>query len=226
MSPSRVGPAGSMTSLALLALLALLATLPACSDAPNPTDAGDSAAADTSADVGADGDTGTAADTTPPPPFELTSDAFTEGGEIPAEYLCGPGGLPSGPGTFRSPPLRWTAGPPETRSYAITLRIEDVTRPSRWAIFDLAEGTREIAAGVPRTFEPPFPVGSRQALLDGENYGYYGPCPMQSFTFAVHALRTPMLPGVDATTYIRDVVAVIEVMSLGSATQSGTTPTL
>ncbi|HKY38219.1 MAG TPA: hypothetical protein VJN18_19890 [Polyangiaceae bacterium] len=67
-------------------------------------------------------------------PFKLTSTAFTEGAEIPAEYTCVStnGSIMSRP----SRPLAWGPGPAGTMGYAIVLKDTD-NGFTHWAIWDI-----------------------------------------------------------------------------------------
>ncbi len=92
----------------------------------------------------------------------LTSPAFAAGGTIPVRYTCDGAGL--------SPPLRWTAPPRGTTSFALTVIDPDAPggRFVHWVASGLAPSSRGLAAG-------------RHAPREGENSaggrGWTPPCP-------------------------------------------------
>ena len=73
--------------------------------------------------------------------FQLVSSAFSSGGTIPVRYTCDGRGL--------SPPLRWTAPPPRTRS--LTLLVRDPDAPggtfTHWRAVGIPPRAGSIAAG-------------------------------------------------------------------------------
>jgi Raf kinase inhibitor-like YbhB/YbcL family protein len=92
--------------------------------------------------------------------FILTSPAFHAGGGIPKRFTCDGAGL--------SPPLRWTAPPPQTAW--LSLRVFDPDAPGggflHWRITRLPASTRSL------------PAGSRLGGLNGAGRpGWTGPCP-------------------------------------------------
>ena len=66
-----------------------------------------------------------------PPQLTVTSSAFKAGDEIPIEF--------TGDGDGQSPPISWTAGPPETQSYAVNLwhQPDHGEIKSYWVIYDI-----------------------------------------------------------------------------------------
>jgi hypothetical protein len=104
----------------------------------------------------------------------LTSPAFAPGGTIPVRYTCdGAGG---------SPPLRWTAPPPGTRSFALTVVDPDAPggRFVHWVASGIPATGRGLAAG-------------RHAPTEGLNgaggRGWTGPCPPSGTHRYVFTLR-------------------------------------
>lgn len=134
-----------------------------------------------------------------PPPFEVTSTAFVNGGAIPLAQLCPPF---QGPGENISPPLTWTAGPAGTRSYAVVMSNRDFGWVN-WVLYDIPATVMALPANIPDVEEPPEPVGSRQVLIAAASgtYGYFGPCqvPNASYSVEVHALDVETLPPVTIT---------------------------
>jgi Raf kinase inhibitor-like YbhB/YbcL family protein len=163
-----------------------------------------------------------------PGAFTLTSDAFTEGMEIPLTYKC----TESPPaGMNQSPPLAWTAGPAGTKSYAITLNHNPTgDDAAHWALWDIPLGPTHIDANVEHVSMPPAPAGAMQATqnLDGfMGIGYQGPCPQaansrQTYVFTVWALGVATVPGLSATSTTVEAQAAIKKAAIASATLSGT----
>jgi len=92
----------------------------------------------------------------------LVSPAFHAGARIPARYSC--------TGTNVSPPLRWTARPRATRSFA--LLVVDPDAPggtfTHWTLWNLPATRRSLPAGFKWKW---------QGRNDAGSVGYTGPCP-------------------------------------------------
>jgi len=94
--------------------------------------------------------------------FALTSPAFANGGTIPVEYTCDGRGV--------SPPLRWSAPPAGTKSFALTVFDPDAPGGGflHWQASGIPAGARGLRAGQ----HPP---------VEGANgagrSGWTGPCP-------------------------------------------------
>ena len=132
----------------------------------------------------------------------LTSTGFTEGAMIPSDFTCA--------GTNVSPPLQWTAGPPNTMSYAVVLTDRTVGAVLAHSIlYDIPPTVTSLPMNVEKVANPSTPAGSKQVrAYDGVTYGYMGPCPsgvLHNYEFSVHAIDVAMLPGV-TTTSMRPVV--------------------
>ena len=73
--------------------------------------------------------------------FMLSSSAFPNGGTLPARYTCDGKGV--------SPPLRWTAPPPGTRS--LKLLVVDPDAPSglfvHWRATRISPSSRDLREG-------------------------------------------------------------------------------
>lgn len=165
----------------------------------------------------------------PAGPFALTSSAFTEGMEIPLPYKCAevqPAGM------NQSPPLAWTAGPPGTMSYAVTLNHLAADNSAHWALWDIPATTTSLAANVDHVAMPPLPSAAKQGTqnLDGfTGIGYLGPCPQavgarQMYRFTVWALKVATLAGVtsSSTTAAAQIAIKNAALPGGSATLTGT----
>lgn len=128
-----------------------------------------------------------------PPTITLTSPVLTEGGTFPANITCADPGM-------GSPELDWTAGPPGTMSYAVTLT--DLTDELiQWAIWDIptpdgAPTMIMLPAHLDTLATLTTPMGAVQInRVNGR--GYYGPCPNETHTyrFQVYAIPSASLTG-------------------------------
>lgn len=101
--------------------------------------------------------------------MQLTSTAFTDGNEIPAQYTC--------EGADRSPPLAWRDVPAAARSLALVVDDPDAPDPAapkrvwvHWVLYDIptdSGGAGEAAA----------PARARTGKNDWNHAAWGGPCP-------------------------------------------------
>jgi Raf kinase inhibitor-like YbhB/YbcL family protein len=116
--------------------------------------------------------------------MQLTSNAFQEGGAIPAKYTCDDKNV--------SPPLKWTGSPSGTKSLALI--VDDPDAPVgtwvHWVVFDLPASTAELPEDLPKSQH--LPGGAIQGINDFKHLGYGGPCPPQGkahrYFFKIYAL--------------------------------------
>lgn len=116
--------------------------------------------------------------------FELTSPAFSPGGEIPVRHTCD--------GPDLSPPLRWTAPPANTKGFALI--VDDPDAPAgtwvHWVLYGLPPTLRELPEGVPA--RDTVPGLGTQGVNDFRKVGYGGPCPPRGpahrYVFKLYAL--------------------------------------
>jgi Raf kinase inhibitor-like YbhB/YbcL family protein len=108
--------------------------------------------------------------------FELSSDAFADGSDIPRRHSCD--------GENVSPPLSWSAPPEGTQSLALI--VDDPDAPvgtfTHWLAWGIDPAAGGLAEGAP-------------APAEGRNgfgvQGYAGPCPPHGrhrYFFRLHAL--------------------------------------
>jgi Raf kinase inhibitor-like YbhB/YbcL family protein len=122
-------------------------------------------------------------------PFQLTSDSFQAGGEIPPAYTC--------QGQSISPELHWTGVPEKTKSFALI--CDDPDAPGRiwvhWVIYNIPI-EKEVFKTTFKLLEA-FPKqeitekGIRQGTNDFGRIGYDGPCPPSGthrYYFKLYAL--------------------------------------
>jgi Raf kinase inhibitor-like YbhB/YbcL family protein len=101
--------------------------------------------------------------------FTVRTDAFRNGGEIPAKYTCS--------GINASPALQWSDAPQGSRSLALI--VDDPDAPggtwTHWVIWDIPPQAAGLPEGVPH--DESLNNGARQGKNDFGRAGYGGPCP-------------------------------------------------
>jgi len=119
--------------------------------------------------------------------IELKSNAFDDGGTIPAEYTC------DGAGT--SPELRWSGVPVETKS--LVLISDDPDAPmgtfTHWVMYNIPPNVRSLPKGIPN--KPRLDDGSLQGVNSARRIGYTPPCPPSGshrYIFTIYALDTAL----------------------------------
>lgn len=128
--------------------------------------------------------------------MDLSSTAFTQGGDIPRRCTC--------EGDDLAPPLAWSGVPERTRSLALIVDDPDAPDPAaptttwvHWVLFDIPP----IAAAIPEGGQP-LPDGAREGLNDWQRTGYGGPCPpigRHRYFFKLYALDA-LLPSLNRPT--------------------------
>jgi Raf kinase inhibitor-like YbhB/YbcL family protein len=143
--------------------------------------------------------------------FDLQSPAFAPGGEIPATYTCDV--------RDRSPALRWTAPPTNTKGFALIVDDPDapVSTWVHWVLYAIAATTRELPEGV--RAEGSVPGIGTQGVNDFGKVGYGGPCPPRGpahrYFFRLYALDAALSLPPRATK--ADLLKAIEGHVLGQA---------
>lgn len=100
-------------------------------------------------------------------------------------------------GKNQSPALKWTAGPQETKSYAITVYDPDAPTGSgwwHWVVYNIPANVHELAAGVGDSTGQRLPSGTVQGRTDYGSHEFGGACPPQGdkphrYIFTVYALK-------------------------------------
>ena len=87
---------------------------------------------------------------------------WTNGAAIDTRYTCN--------GLNVSPPLTWTAGPAETKSYAVVLTDLDAPDYSHWVVANIDPATLSLGEGA-------IPDTAIAATNSANTVGYVGPCP-------------------------------------------------
>ena len=108
----------------------------------------------------------------------VTSSAFQEGGNIPAQFTC--------KGSNANPPLRIASVPANAKGLAIAVTDPDAPggRFTHWLVWNIDPKTSAIA-------EKSVPAGAVQGTNDFGKPGYGGPCPPSGthrYYFRVFAL--------------------------------------
>lgn len=104
--------------------------------------------------------------------MKLSSDAFSEGSEIPREF--------TGEGADQSPPLSWSSAPVGTKEFALICEDPDATEKNpwvHWILYHVPFSTTKIPEGFPPVPKVEVPVRGTQGLNSFGNIGYEGPMP-------------------------------------------------
>ncbi len=103
----------------------------------------------------------------------LESSAFRNGAAVPKRQTCD--------GTDLSPPLDWSGVPANAKSLALIVDDPDAPDPAapvrvwvHWVVYNLPPSATSLAEGATGKA---MPEGAREALNDGGQRGYSGPCP-------------------------------------------------
>ncbi|MCH7574406.1 MAG: YbhB/YbcL family Raf kinase inhibitor-like protein [Candidatus Marinimicrobia bacterium] len=142
--------------------------------------------------------------------MQITSNAFTEGGNIPARFTCD--------GDDISPELAWSGLPAGTRT--LILICDDPDAPGgtwdHWVMFNIPAAV----AGLPEDAKRQEVSG--QGSVEGTNSwgktGYGGPCPpagTHRYYFKLYALDSALT--LDSTAAKKDVEQAMEGHVLGQA---------
>ena len=136
--------------------------------------------------------------------FELRSEAFETGEEIPRKYGCEGRGV--------SPPLRWQGVPDEAASLALVVDDPDAPRGTftHWLLYDMPTDLDSLPEGVPGGHRPA--SYGVQGKNDGGSVGYKAPCPpagpAHHYRFRLYALDREL--GLSPGAGEEEVLAAIE----------------
>ncbi len=139
--------------------------------------------------------------------LHISSPAFAPNGMMPALYTC--------EGENISPPLEWTAPPPETKSLVLIVDDPDAPDPAapkmtwvHWVLYNLPPVAGMLPEGVQKK---DLPAGTIIGVNDRHHAGYSGPCPpigTHRYFFKLYAIDT-VLPDMGEVTKA-DVVKAME----------------
>lgn len=126
--------------------------------------------------IGACGGDSTAPE--PPRSFNVLSESFNEGEQLPARFTCD--------GADISPSIGWE-DPGPTASYALTMTDEDADGFVHWAVLGIPGSVENFPDGAP-------PSAATEGANDFGSEGYRGPCPpptdpAHTYTFTIYALN-------------------------------------
>lgn len=147
--------------------------------------------------------------------MQLTSSAFTAGGDIPRKYTCEGGDV--------SPQLSWSNAPAGTKAFALIADDPDAPAGTwvHWVIYDLPADTKELAEGVATT--ETLTNGAKQGANDFRKVGYGGPCPPPGlphrYFFKLYALDAPT--GLNPRATKQQLLEAIKGHTLGEAEVMG-----
>lgn len=117
--------------------------------------------------------------------LQLSSPAFSVGGEIPVQYTC--------EGDNNPPPLSWSKVPAGT--YSLLLIVDDPDAPDpaaprmtwvHWLLYELPPDSEGLAGGTAA-----LPTGTREGRNDFKRGSWGGPCPpigRHRYFFKLYAL--------------------------------------
>jgi Raf kinase inhibitor-like YbhB/YbcL family protein len=104
--------------------------------------------------------------------LRITSSAFADGAEIPAEYTC--------EGKDISPPLAWSGVPAGTTSLVLIVDDPDAPDPKaprmtwvHWVLYNLPPSS----TGLPEAVGAALPSGTKVGFNDWKRADFGGPCP-------------------------------------------------
>ena len=146
-------------------------------------------------------------------PFTLSLLGSNAGGTLPLAQVHSGHGCKGG----NSPPaLQWSAPPPDTKSFAVTLSDTTANKGAgfwHWVLFDIPRDTRKLDINQA-------PNGAKSGRNDFADIAYGGACPPKGEThqyqFTVWALRdatAPFGPGAPD----KDIAAFVKSHALGKA---------
>jgi Raf kinase inhibitor-like YbhB/YbcL family protein len=112
--------------------------------------------------------------------MQLSSDAFEDGGTIPAEHTCD--------GADTSPQLAWTDVPDGADSFALIVDDPDAGGFVHWVLIDIGGDVQDLPAGDGDSIATP-------GRNDFGRVGWAGPCPPSGehrYRFTLYALARPI----------------------------------
>lgn len=151
-------------------------------------------------------------------PLAVESPAFASGEPIPHIYAA--------EGENISPPLQWSEGPEETKSYVVVMEDPDVPEDPpfiHWLIYNIPADVTALNKAVPPLPQLPKPEGALQGKNERGTIGYFGPKPpvgdpAHYYHFQIFALDTELELPFGATQ--ADLVAAMQghVLAAGEVT--------
>jgi len=130
--------------------------------------------------------------------FRLSSPDIKAGGTIPKSFEFNGFGCA---GDNKSPALKWSGAPAETKSFALTVYDPDAPTGSgwwHWQVINIPADATELAAGAGVVNSKALPKGAAQARADYGSNAWGGVCPPPGdkphrYIFTLHALKVDKL---------------------------------
>src|SRR5487761_2249299 len=154
--------------------------------------------------------------------FTLSSPEIKTNGMIPKSFEFNGFGCS---GENKSPALKWSGAPKETKSFAVTMYDPDAPTGSgwwHWVVINIPADVSELTAGAGSLNSTTLPKGAVQGRTDFGVAAWGGTCPPQGdkphrYIFTVYALKTDKLDvPADATAALTGFM--IKANALGKAT--------
>ena len=104
-------------------------------------------------------------------------------------------------GENKSPALKWSGAPKDTRSFAVTVYDPDAPTGSgwwHWSVINIPASVTELKPDAGNASNANLPQGARQVRIDYGVAAWGGACPPEGdkphrYVFTVHALKTDKL---------------------------------
>jgi Raf kinase inhibitor-like YbhB/YbcL family protein len=104
-------------------------------------------------------------------------------------------------GENKSPALKWSGAPRDTKSYAVTMYDPDAPTGSgwwHWSVINIPASVTELKSDAGNASNANLPQGARQVRIDYGTAAWGGTCPPPGdkphrYIFTVHALKTDKL---------------------------------
>ena len=127
--------------------------------------------------------------------FKLTSQTVKPNAKLSEEQVFNGFGCT---GKNVSPDVKWTAGPKDTKSYAVTVYDPDAPTGSgwwHWIVYNIPANVTELSAGAGDASGKQLPQGALQGRTDYGTHDFGGACPPKGdkphrYIFTVFALKT------------------------------------
>lgn len=130
--------------------------------------------------------------------FTLSSPDIKPGAMLSNTYVFNAFGCS---GENKSPALKWSGAPKDTKSYALTVYDPDAPTGSgwwHWVVYNIPADATELPAGAGTADSTSLPKGAAQGRTDFGSKAFGGACPPQGdkphrYIFTVYALKTDKL---------------------------------